>query len=235
MADKLKFTTNYKYVDRETKQRYVYEKYQQILQGSILDVGADELYLKKHLAAGTKYVGIGLGDNPELQQVDLEKEKIPFGDNEFDTVLCLDVLEHIENIHEIFDELCRVSKEWVIISLPNPYSSLMGCLQNGQYKPGRNTKYYGLPLDREPDRHKWFFSATEAKDFVKYRAQKNNMEVYDIYADGEGTDGLGTQQSKEEKEWVDAVRKAREVLFRKDLNFADLYEGTQWFVLRKNV
>ncbi|GAG42554.1 unnamed protein product, partial [marine sediment metagenome] len=68
----------------------------------------DECHLKQHLDEGASYWGIGLGEHLD-QQVNLEKEKIPFPENSFDCVLCLDVLEHLEHIHQVFDELCRVT------------------------------------------------------------------------------------------------------------------------------
>lgn len=109
-----KFYTNYLYTDRETKAKYVRLKYQAILKGCILDVGADACYLKQYLK-DVSYLGIGLGDKVD-QQVDLEKGPLPFKDNTFDCVLSLDVLEHIDNIYQVFDELCRVSKKYLIIS-----------------------------------------------------------------------------------------------------------------------
>lgn len=230
----MKFHTDYVYTDRETKAQYVWLKYNTILEGRILDVGADQCFLKRHLPVDVEYMGIGLGDSPDIAKVDLEKERIPYPDNSFDCVLCLDVLEHIENIHEVFDELCRVSKKWVIISLPNPWAVFMSCLQYQKYKPDRNMKFYGLTGEPEPDRHKWFFSSSEAREFVKYRALKNNMEVFDFYIEGrEGNNGLGNARGLRRRIALRKIRKARKLLFRSDLRFPDLYEGTQWYVLKK--
>lgn len=234
MEKGLTFHTDYVYTDRETKARFVYEKYRPILTGRILDVGADQCFLKRHLPEDVEYVGIGFGDNPDIAKVDLEKESIPFSENSFDCVLCLDVLEHLENIHEMFDELCRVTRKWAIISLPNPWAVFMTCLQTGKYEADRNMKFYGLTKEREPDRHKWFFSSSEAKEFVKYRALKNNMEVYDLYVEGgERRDGLFAPKSFVQRRKVRRIIEARKLLFRTDLHFPDIYEGTQWYVLRK--
>lgn len=104
----MNFNTDFYYINRETKAKYIWLKYKRIFKGKILDVGADKCHIKRYLEKNTSYLGIGLGGNPDVS-VDLEKEKIPFNDNSFDCVLCTDVLEHLENIHEIFDELCRVS------------------------------------------------------------------------------------------------------------------------------
>lgn len=41
------FHTGYHYTDRESKAKYVWLKYQPILKGHILDVGADECYRRR--------------------------------------------------------------------------------------------------------------------------------------------------------------------------------------------
>jgi SAM-dependent methyltransferase len=233
MQDRIKFKTDYIYTDRETKARFVYEKYKSILKGKILDVGADQCSLRKHLPEDVEYTGIGLGGNPDLISIDLEKEKIPFPDNSFDCVLCLDVLEHLENIHDIFDNLCKITKKWLVVSLPNPWAVFMDCLQKSKYKEDRNIKFYGLTEEREDDRHKWFFSSSEANAFVRHKADKNNMELCDLYIENESRDGLFTPRNWKDKIRLKLITKARRLLFREDLHFPDLYEGTQWYVLRK--
>ena len=120
MHDKLKFSTDYKYKSREDKPRYVWEKYNKILNGRILDVGADQCGLRKFLPKNTKYVGVGDSGSVDIK-LDLEKQKLPFKDNCFDCVLCLDTLEHLDNIYQVFDELCRVTRRYVIVALPNPW------------------------------------------------------------------------------------------------------------------
>jgi len=170
------FQTDFVYTDRTSKAKYVWLKYHSILTGSILDVGADECHLKSHLPPEVSYWGIGLGDKTD-QQVNLETEKIPFADRSFDCVICLDVLEHLDNIHSVFDEICRVTKHYAIISLPNPWGSFLNTLTHGDYKPGKPMKFYGLPSEPPEDRHKWFFSHDEAKTFMLDRSQKNNMII----------------------------------------------------------
>lgn len=225
---RLNLKTNFIYTDRVSKAYFVYDKYKEILQGDILDVGADECSLKTHLPSTVKYVGVGLGNNPDLVQLDLELPNgLPFERDSFDCVLCLDVLEHLENIHFMFDELCRVSRKYVLVSLPNPWRAFMTYLEQGPYKDDKNIKFYGLPKEREPDRHKWFFSPSEGRAFIEHRSKKNSMKIIDIYIEMAGqtsANGVSTE----------AMNKARSVLFRNNVAWSDLYEGTQWYLLEKS-
>lgn len=222
----MNYKSKYKYIDRESKAYFVCNKYKDILKGEILDVGADKCYIKKYLSAGkTSYTGIGLGENVDIN-INLEKEKMPFDDDSFDCVLCLDVLEHLDNLHDVFDEICRVSKKYVIISLPNPYGALWNYLKNpSTYNRNQNLKFYGLPPEKPEDRHKWFFSTTEAKRFIQYKCKKNDLTV--IQMDIEGGK-------------LPKISGIRKIIFEhflgKYLNVfynRDLYTGTMWAVLRK--
>lgn len=221
------FEVNFSYDDRASKAKYVWEKYKSILQGQkILDVGADQCHLKEHMDVDASYWGVGLGGNPD-QQVDLEQNGLPFEDDEFDVVLCLDVLEHLENIHQVFDDLCRVARKHVIISLPNPLRCLWKRLCSEDYQPGQMMKFYGLPLEPPEDRHKWFFDAEEAERFIYYRAGKNGMHVVHLDFDSH----FSPSRSKRGK--VKAL--ARRLLLRKDLELKRLYSGRLWAVLEKTV
>ena len=215
----MRFQTPYRYTDRKTKARYIWLKYHLILNGHILDVGADKCYLKQYLNITVEYWGIGLGGSPD-QQVDLETGNIPFSDNSFDCVLCFDVLEHLENIHKIFDEVCRISKRYVIISLPNPYAAFWNMLLYGYYKPDLAMKFYGLPLEKPEDRHKWFFSQKESEEFIKYRSKKNNMEI--VQMDIEDYNKASLLETFCQK-----------VLFKKYTDFGNLHAGSLWAVLEK--
>lgn len=217
----MKFTTDFRYTDRPSKAQYVWLKYGSILKGRILDVGADERYLKQFLDEETHYWGIGLGGNPD-QVVDLETDKIPLPDHSYDCVLCLDVLEHIDNIHEIFDELCRVTRRYVIISLPAPWGSLFRALLFGDYEASRPLKFYGLPPDPPQDRHKWFFSNKEARRFIAHRAKKNNMRVLQM-------DNYGLVRMPRRLLYL-PIRLALPGVNR---YLPDLYGGKLWAVLEK--
>lgn len=226
---KMKFQTKGNYHDRESKAFYVWSKYPDILRGKILDVGADKCYLKKHLDKNVSYVGIGLGDAIDIN-VDLEQKRIPFEGNSFDVVLCCDVLEHIENIHVVFDELCRVSKEYVIISLPNCHSAFLSYLKYGDYPEHQHLKFYGLPLEKPEDRHKWFFSTEEAERFIRYRAKKNNMEIDQMDVEGSRAPKVGVI----EKLTFKFLLRKYFYLLPQSSN-RNLYTGTLWAVLKREM
>lgn len=221
----MQFNTKKTYDERSSKIEYLHDKYKPILKGNILDVGADECYLRGYLDAGIKYTGIGMGGNPDIE-VNLEKEKIPFPDNTFDCVLCLDVLEHLDNIHNTFDELCRVTNKYVIISLPNSYRDFLGMLFGSPDSKSLNFKYYGLPAERPNDRHKWFFSNSDAIAFIEGRATKNGMKIVQI--DTDGSEGPRTFKSFVKRSVLNIVSVASCV------KATDLYYKTMWAVLEKD-
>lgn len=165
------------YTNREERAKYTALKYKEFLKGRVLDVGCWNKDLKKYLDKKTEYLGIDVGGNPDVY-VDLEREKIPFPGNFFDAVVCTDVLEHLDNIHDTFDEILRVSKKYVIISLPNCHSSSIKKIITGK----GDLKFYGLPAEKPKDRHKWFFNYKEAEEFIIKRAELNNAKVVNVSA-----------------------------------------------------
>ncbi|OQY44978.1 MAG: hypothetical protein B6242_11525 [Anaerolineaceae bacterium 4572_78] len=221
-----KFHTNYRYTNRQTKSKYVWLKYQSILSGYILDVGGDEGHLKQYLPSDAKYWAIDLGGHPD-SVVNLEKGSPPFPDNTFDCVLCLDVLEHVDNIHDVFDELCRISKKYVIISLPNPWASFAHVMLFGNKTPHQPLKFYGLPPEKPRDRHKWFFSNEEAKQFITYRAAKNYMQVVQM-------DNHGSDKNRHIGKRL-LLNILGSILHQtRNIKLADFFAGTLWAVLEKN-
>ncbi len=155
------------YDSREARSRFVAGHFAALWQRSVLDVGCFRRELGAALPGGCRYVGIDLMGRPDVT-VNLDGGRIPFADGSFDTVVCVDVLEHLERIHAVFDELLRVSRHRLLISLPNCW--------HGNWRwvlPGAavgSGKYYGLPTQAPPDRHRWFFNTFEAVSFIRARA-----------------------------------------------------------------
>lgn len=160
---------------RDDRAHYIAERFAKFLTGKVLDVGSDTCRLKP-LLKGADYQGVDVGGNPDLV-IDLEKQRLPFPDGTFDCVVCSDVLEHLDGLHSVFDDLVRVSRRYVIVSLPNNWANARKPIGRGRGSVG----HYGLPVDPPVDRHKWFFSMSEAESFVKGRSQLNNASVEEIF------------------------------------------------------
>lgn len=95
--------------------------------------------------------------------------------------VALDTLEHLDNFHEVFEELIRVSKKYIIISLPNCFDVFFKIFfnkrtndvnQNGFYN-----KFYGIPINKPIDRHKWFFTVDDIERFFILKSKENNCHV----------------------------------------------------------
>lgn len=87
----------------------------------VLDVGCRDMVLKDYLPNYISYTAADLNAKKGIIKIDLNKHKLPFKDKTFDYVFCLEVLEHIHSPFKVLSELKRVSKKYVIISVPNPY------------------------------------------------------------------------------------------------------------------
>ena len=178
---------NWFYKNREERSKWLVERFKKEISQSenLLDVGCYNADLKNFIPDQIKYTGIDIAGKPDIFINLDETEKLPFDNNTFETVICADVLEHLENIHLIFDELCRVSGKYIIITLPNAYVFIPQFIRGKKYAKntdkrkqfGRYSKFYGLPFEKPEDRHRWFFSYDEATEFVEYRAKKNNFKI----------------------------------------------------------
>jgi SAM-dependent methyltransferase len=156
---------------------------------SVLDVGCDEGYLRQ-LLKPQRYVGIDVTDKADLR-LDLDKiDRLPFSDGEFDLAFCSNLIEHLENIHLAIDEIIRVGKLSFITTPPSANWDIFGILlwkkrykEKDRKKFGKHFKYYGLPLEKPLNRHRWFFLYDEIVELVKYRAEKQgkNVEVFERY------------------------------------------------------
>jgi SAM-dependent methyltransferase len=91
----------------------------------VLDIGAREGGLRKYLPDGVKYQGIDI--TPEFASESVMtrdiSEGIPFPDQSYDFVFCIEVLEHVPNPFAAFGEINRVLRDGgvLIVSVPNPY------------------------------------------------------------------------------------------------------------------
>ena len=144
-----------------------------IWDGKILDVGCRKGGLKRAVTSPTaRYIGFDLS-HPANVVGNLD-EGLPFEPQSIDTVVALDVLEHTNDMHRCFEELCRVSRHNIVVSLPNIYDIesrvrfLLGLKISGKY---------GLPLSPPEDRHRWLFSYNEARLFCFHAAMIHGFTI----------------------------------------------------------
>lgn len=105
--------------------------------GTVLDLGSgDGLFLLLLKQKGISGQGLDISEEGvaktrakgiEASAFDFN-DKIPFQDNTFDTVVMLDLLEHLYAPEKLLGEAIRVSKKSLVISVPN-FSSLPARLQ----------------------------------------------------------------------------------------------------------
>ena len=140
---------------------------------------------------------------------------LPFDDESFDCVACLDVLEHLDNLHRVFAELVRTTRKYIVISLPNNWANARRPVERGAARIG----HYGLPADAPEDRHKWFFSLSEAMDFIEGQKEKHPITVVAACAT--------------EKPRPLLVRSLRRLRYGRRERYLNRYAHTLWVVLEK--
>ncbi len=161
--------------NRESRQRAIHKLYAlQIASGHVVDVGCDQAALRE-LVPG-KYTGIDLYGDADIRFDLCSGSPIPLADGVADFVACTDVLEHLNDPHFYCDELLRISRQWVLIALPNCWRDAWQSLRQG-YPSYRN---YGISPERHNDMHRWFFSTEEALDFVLYRAARAGFSAQTV-------------------------------------------------------
>jgi len=111
----------------------------------VLDVGCGEGFTLKKLnekKIGKTITGIDnslsaieLGKKlyPELNLARGDVYKLDFSDNEFDLVICTEVLEHLEFPEKAVEEIKRVSKKYIVFSVPNEPFFILANFLRGKY------------------------------------------------------------------------------------------------------
>lgn len=120
---------------------------------NVLEVGCGAGYSMEHIKnsfhSKTSFTACDI--DPEL--VDLTKAKnpevscdvasiyeLPYENKSYDLVLCLEVLEHLDNPELALSELARVTKGHIVISTPNePMWRMLNCLRLKYIKDFGNT------------------------------------------------------------------------------------------------
>lgn len=134
--------------------RHVFRLLKTVPEGSILDVGCGEgftLHKLQEQKIGKKLEGIeyqkraialGKKEYPNLKITQGSIYELPYKDNSFDVVLCTEVLEHMDNPTKALHELVRVSKKYLLLSVPNePFFML------AQLFRGKNWSRFGNDIE----------------------------------------------------------------------------------------
>lgn len=146
--------------------------------GTLVDVGARDTVLCLYIQAGRlQYLSSDVVPGHDLCW-DLEKP-LEAPSNSFEVVVALDVLEHVEMIHDALRELLRIAKEKLFVSLPN-----MTCLSFRLhfFRYGQLSGKYVLFPEYQGDRHRWLTSYPQVCAFVQHiaRTARCDVQQYDI-------------------------------------------------------
>lgn len=102
---------------------------------TILDIGCGHgVYGKELLKKGYRYTGIEANEEyveearKHVHALCMQAEKLEFPDKSFDTVILLEVLEHLEDPYTALSEILRVTRENLIVSVPN-ISPMKECVE----------------------------------------------------------------------------------------------------------
>ena len=113
---------------------------------SILDAGCGEGFTMNKLkenGIGERIEGIEYSNEaiffgkklfPSLIIKQRSIYELPYADNSFDLVTCTEVLEHLDNPQKAIKEMLRVSKKYLILSVPNePFFMLSNFLRGKNF------------------------------------------------------------------------------------------------------
>ena len=203
-----------KFDARKDRTSFVAKRFARYFGDNVLDVGCYEAPLRALLRPGT-YTGIDMAGAPDIK-IDLDSgEQLPFSSNEFTTVISIETLEHLENLHHMFGELVRVSNRHIIVSLPNCWRDARRPIERGK----GDFAHYGLPAQRPLDRHRWFFGYSQARDFLNAMTGTHQLTVIEMF---------GTEQPRN-----CLIRMLRRLRYTPEA-YANRYVQTIWAVFSKS-
>lgn len=142
----------------------------------LLDIGCRTKDLKSLIPGCQRYQGLDMVDAEEVLGCNLE-DGIPFPDKSFDIATALDVIEHLDKAHFVVNEMLRVSRKGIFVSLPNMY--YWSFRINFLLGKGISGKYTFPPIP-PMDRHRWILSYTESVKFMQAIAGREDIEIYKI-------------------------------------------------------
>ena len=171
---------NLTYNNRKGRALFTVRQFEKYIGKNILDIGASNSDIKHFLdnqkVDYEKYISVDL--NPSAEYVlNLDSDKLPFDSDSFETVICTDVLEHLNEFHDVFNQIVKIAINNVIISLPNAWFSI----KKNLFLENSSGKFYGLPSQKPMDRHRWFFNISEAERFFTESSQIYRQATFFLY------------------------------------------------------
>lgn len=130
-----------------------------IEQSKCLDYGCyDGKFL--HVCKQNKKIDfIGVDKNKDIidenfynEQIVYFEQNIPFGDNEFDCITILDVIEHISDQNKVLQDIYRVLKQDGLLIITTPKKNIFSFLDVGNFKfifPKLHQYYYSYKYGKE--------------------------------------------------------------------------------------
>ena len=155
---------------------------------TILEIGSQNIGISKSSFKNDKWETTTIDIiNADVTQDFNNNQKLQFDKNSFDLIIMTGILEHLVHVDTIIKESIRVTKKYILISLPNH-----ACINNrisllfGQINVCSN--YDIIPLEYggenySPYGHKHYFSIRGAEQFVKwfYKGYKNKCYVFSCW------------------------------------------------------
>ena len=110
----------YNYIERWVSYWHQIDEVDRLQPGRILEIGPGNKFVTSYLSNlgyKIKILDIDKDNQPDVVGSVLE---LPFDDNSFDLILCSEVLEHLpfDNFMVALEQMRRVSKKYVVLSLP---------------------------------------------------------------------------------------------------------------------
>jgi len=143
---------------------------------SVLDVGDGQRLLEDQLERSSfspEVISLDLYGEPTIL-ADLNQDSFPVKNSSVSTVVCLDVLEHLDQFHDRFDKCLKMASKYLLISLPNNSN----WLSRAYFLVGKTLAgKHGLPPDPPDDRHRWLLNFDEATNFVRRRLDEEGGRI----------------------------------------------------------
>ena len=145
---------------------YVAKKLGKLNGDKVLDIGCREMILKEYLEGNFDYLGLDYiskkSNASDFINHNLEKG-LPDNLNNIDTIVALDVLEHIENIHDVYKEFFSITNKTIVVALPNIayYKFRINFLIKGVLS-GK----YIFSEEKVLDRHRWIPNYQSIDKFI---------------------------------------------------------------------